>query len=416
MLNHQYQVLNAVPKLTYRYVTKDGDSLFFTLAEVAPDNLSWPENAPLAVMDPDTPHSPSFVGHLQRIDGKTISVSKDAGDINKPIQPAEKLPSPGLIGVFQQEAKIALERQQDAVKMIRDGITVNPRLADVLLDLSATEFDTLDPNIEFVQQGLAPDKQQAVRQAEALRDLFLLQGPPGTGKTTTLAEIILQILKIKPDARILVASQSNVAVNHVLSRVAELQSGTSLEIVRIGRSEKIGHGAQVWTIDQRLSNWRDEIIARTDPVVHRLKEHQRVRRREHKERLQTSPELWDDLQQCQNWLEELGGEIEDLDGQDAEEALKKTADLAASLELIRTTLPADLQGETLPTLAAEHGRLSQVIADFLSPGLSESREARLLTLVERWRKIFGKQEKEFAKPILERASILAATCLISGGY
>src|SRR5204863_3728677 len=110
------------------------DALLFTLAEAAPDNLPWPENVPLAVMDSDTPHRPSFVGHLQRIDGKTISVSKDAGDINRPLQPAEKLPLPGFIGIFQQEAKIALERPQDAVKMVRDGITVNPRLADVLLD------------------------------------------------------------------------------------------------------------------------------------------------------------------------------------------------------------------------------------------------------------------------------------------
>ncbi len=121
--------------------------------------------------------------------------------------------------------------------MILSGGTTNPRLPDVLHDLSAAEFAPLDESIVF-SQPLGEDQKRAVKQALATRDIFLLQGPPGTGKTTTLAEIILQIIKDKPDARILVSSQSNVAVNHVLTSVAK---GTAtVGILRIGRPERIG--------------------------------------------------------------------------------------------------------------------------------------------------------------------------------
>jgi serine/threonine-protein kinase len=401
VLMHQQKQLNAIPRLSYTYVGRQGsDSLSFTLSEPPPDTLPWPDNAPIAVLDAEKPQSATFVGHLSRIDGLTVRVIRDAADMQAPIQPAEDLPSAGVLGVFQQEAQASLTRQQDALDIVRAGATVNPHLPAVLLDLSAAEFEEVDPGIVFFQRDLAADKQQAVRQALAARDIFLLQGPPGTGKTTTLAEIILQILKIKPDARILVASQSNVAVNHILWRVAELQAGTSVEIVRIGRAEKIGHGAQVWTIDQRLSDWRNEVLARTEQVLTTLQQRVRATRRAQQGRQHLPERVRDDLLLCQQWLEELDDDEEEL---------------AATLELIRETLPGEVRGEALAELAAERERLGQLVAHLLAPDPSQSREEQLITLVKNWRKMFGKR-KDFARPILERASILAATCLISGGY
>ncbi|OLE34547.1 MAG: hypothetical protein AUG45_04185 [Ktedonobacter sp. 13_1_20CM_3_54_15] len=415
VLAHQQTLLDAVPRLFYREVVRDGDTLLFTLAQPAPDDLPWPENAPVAVQDPEHPQAASYVGHVMGITGKALRVSRDIGDAHRLVHPAEQLPSPGLIGVFQQEAKAALERQQAALNVIRAGVTVNPRLPEILRDLTGAEFDEPDGGLEFFQRDLAEDKQRAVRQALAARDLFLLQGPPGTGKTTTLAEIILQILKVKPDARILVASQSNVAVNHILSRIAELQGSQGVEIVRVGRAEKIGHGAQVWTLEQRMADWRTEVLARTDGVLAQLKERLRTLRREHKANQELATNVLDELLECQSWLEELAGELEEFPHLSGEERQQKSDALAETLVLIRGMLPEAAQGEALPQLAAEMVRLSQVIAGLLSPAFPDSREARQLALVERWRKIFGKQE-EFARPILERASILAATCLISGGF
>src|SRR5579883_2469828 len=172
-----------------------------------------------------------FLGHLMSINGKEVRVVRGPADIQSHLQLHDGPPPTGTISIYQQEGMAALERQRLALSTFISGGTANPRLPEVLLDLSTALFEEVDDYIEFYQQDLAEDKKQAVRQALAARDIFLIQGPPGTGKTTTLAEIILQILKIKPDARILVSSQSNVAVNHVLSRVAELRGDQRTEIV-----------------------------------------------------------------------------------------------------------------------------------------------------------------------------------------
>lgn len=60
---------------------------------------------------------------------------------------------------------------------------------------------------------------ELIRDALAAEDLYFLQGPPGTGKTTAIVEVILQTLKARPDARILVASETHVAVDNALDRL-----------------------------------------------------------------------------------------------------------------------------------------------------------------------------------------------------
>lgn len=60
---------------------------------------------------------------------------------------------------------------------------------------------------------------ELIRDAMAAEDLYFLQGPPGTGKTTAIVELILQTLKARPEARILVASETHVAVDNALDRL-----------------------------------------------------------------------------------------------------------------------------------------------------------------------------------------------------
>ena len=61
------------------------------------------------------------------------------------------------------------------------------------------------------------EQERAVRGALA-PDVFLIQGPPGTGKTTVIAEIINQATE--SGERVLLASQSNLAVDNALGRFA----------------------------------------------------------------------------------------------------------------------------------------------------------------------------------------------------
>ncbi|PKR50463.1 AAA domain-containing protein [Thalassospira marina] len=63
---------------------------------------------------------------------------------------------------------------------------------------------------------------EVIKSAMSTEDLYFLQGPPGTGKTTAIVEMVLQTLKAKPNARILVASETHVAVDNALDRLCRI--------------------------------------------------------------------------------------------------------------------------------------------------------------------------------------------------
>lgn len=444
VLDLQKAQFDAVPRLLYGKVTTDENLTTFLLVEPAPDDLPWSDTAPIALVTPEKKASFTYVGKLVSVNGKEVQVAKDSSDMQENIQALGDLPAQGLITLYQQEALVSLQRQQEAMNILLSGGTTNPRLPEVLLNLSNAQFDLIDEQITFFQPDLAEDKKNAVRQALATRDVFLLQGPPGTGKTTTLAEIILQILKMNPNARILVTSQSNVAVNHVLSRVAELRRGQRTEIVRIGREEKVSQGARAWLLDERLHQWRSEVLERTSGVMRELKEHMRLQQKQRKLHQQHTPDFLNDLEECKAQLEELEQDVTELDDlltqyrlltdprqplyptitrheqpqhvQEVEAHIRqKQESVLSTLALVRSYLPEPLQQGVESLVAGERVRLYRLVCNLLDPDLSQSREAKLIKLVENWRKIFGKQ-RDFARPILERANILAATCLITGGY
>ena len=67
----------------------------------------------------------------------------------------------------------------------------------------------------------------AVRSALAAPEVYLIQGPPGTGKTTVIAELTNQLTH--ENQRVLIASQTNLAVDNALGR---LKSKTNVRPVR----------------------------------------------------------------------------------------------------------------------------------------------------------------------------------------
>lgn len=66
-------------------------------------------------------------------------------------------------------------------------------------------------------------------------DICVLEGPPGSGKTTCISELILQILKNNPRAKILLMASTHVAVDNVLERLVDYK----LPAVRLGVEDRI---------------------------------------------------------------------------------------------------------------------------------------------------------------------------------
>ena len=82
--------------------------------------------------------------------------------------------------------------------------------------------------------GLNDEQNQAVRMALHTEDLSIIQGPAGTGKTKVIAEMVKQLLQENPNCRILIASQTNVAIDNAVKRVIGIANP-----LRFGRLNKI---------------------------------------------------------------------------------------------------------------------------------------------------------------------------------
>jgi superfamily I DNA and/or RNA helicase len=158
-----------------------------------------------------------------------------------------------------------IDRMLTAIKKVVDpegkrGSPVNANLSNFIFDSSEAREDQCDlaeikeAILENMIETNLNDKQvEAVAKSISATDMALIQGPPGTGKTTVIAEIIWQTLIRNPDAKILITSQTNLAVDNAIERLSGKRIVRPLRIGNIGKFENEG---KVFSVD-RIKNWID---------------------------------------------------------------------------------------------------------------------------------------------------------------
>lgn len=107
-----------------------------------------------------------------------------------------------------------------------------------------------DGEIDFINDKLHASQKEAVVYSLKQKNIAIIQGPPGTGKTTTLVEIILQLVKAKQ--KVIVTAPSNIAVDNVLERLVRAKC----------RAIRLGHPARMPETFQQYS--LDSVIASSD--------------------------------------------------------------------------------------------------------------------------------------------------------
>ena len=143
----------------------------------------------------------------------------------------------------------------------RNDFPVNPNLSNFLFDPNEARIPSED--IENEKKNILnnlnepllknqPKQLEAVAKAILAKDIALIQGPPGTGKTTVIAEIIWQTLLRDPKAKILITSQTNLAVDNALER---LKGKKMVRPIRIGNIDKFEDEGKVYA-KERLEDWR----------------------------------------------------------------------------------------------------------------------------------------------------------------
>lgn len=110
-------------------------------------------------------------------------------------------------------------------------------------------------------------------------ELAIIQGPPGTGKSTAISEIIWQHLRTSPSRKILLTSETHLAVDNAMDKLASPLTNL-IKPIRFGKEESLEEeGArfslsrlQAWVEgndnnpiinDNGVSNWMNSICARS---------------------------------------------------------------------------------------------------------------------------------------------------------
>lgn len=298
----------------------------------------------------------------------------------------------------------------------------------------------LGRTIDFVHRDLDEAKQEAVRKAVGAPDLLTVEGPPGTGKTLFIAEVVLQTLRANPNARILIASQTHVALDNALERIGT-GGDDDLSIIRIGRAEggKVGAGAERWLIDRQLTEWRQQVIGRSRSFIERWATERGLSTVE----VQNASTL-DEVAALQAQISDVQAQIEEIEsrrgqleparagsadgGEDPirESAITEWTEVGDELEAARRELRA-LQQRRKPLLerlvarkfARNERELREMPAEELrkraqtvlaKSGPEVAQLEKLLKIHAEWVQRFGRSY-EFRAALLARANVVGATCI-----
>lgn len=105
---------------------------------------------------------------------------------------------------------------------------------ELLIHLRPPRFEeACAPNDDEIPDHLNPDQRVAMKRVLTAKDYALILGMPGTGKTTTIAEIILAL--VKRGKSVLLTSYTHSAVDTILMKLVN----SDHRILRLGNADKV---------------------------------------------------------------------------------------------------------------------------------------------------------------------------------
>ncbi len=147
--------------------------------------------------------------------------------------------------------EISRQRQRQALEKAQAA--TDSRLGDMREILLGRRLPAFNPGTTPLplDENLNDSQQAAVSFALSAADVAIIHGPPGTGKTTTLVELIRQI--VRAGERVLVVAPSNIAVDNLLEKLLAKDE----EAIRLGHPARVLPELRQHALDLLVENHPD---------------------------------------------------------------------------------------------------------------------------------------------------------------
>ncbi|MFL6544493.1 MAG: AAA domain-containing protein, partial [Candidatus Udaeobacter sp.] len=372
---------------------------------------------------------------IQTKDGKQIrgevwEVSSNELVMNCAGADLTDLPTNGAAKLDLYAQMVAADRQREAVDRIRAGTCVRSQLKSIILDPSITGVPKADIEISLpIEKVLDDSKCAAVKAALGSSDVLLVEGPPGTGKTLFIVGLILEETRRNPKARILLASQTHIAIDNALERLDEHSHQMNILRVASERSTAVAEASTKFLLGQQMKTWREEVIQRSNAGIAEWASAHGIDPKDIRvgtliRQFANARSLIDTLTQRRatenkrkRLLSVVPGEFSELEVEiESERIVAELQEIKSQLELeerhldqLRSDLKAVREDaiELLDLPVVEQIEWSDALLGTTGAG---KQAERVLRLQSEWLSRFG-TKRGFVRPLMERCAVVAATCV-----
>lgn len=225
-----------------------------------------------------------YLGKLQKVDYPTLYFLVDDERLE---EVKENIHEGKIKAIFPdlKGEKDKIKRLEDTVFKLEDEKTKLPNNNAKLFLYDSSKAKKID-NIEYLLNKTSPEWQdfesnlfsnslnesqrQAIYKSLYAEELAIIQGPPGTGKSTAIAEIIWQHIRraqnLKKTTRILLTSETNLAVDNAIDRLKNTQNNI-VKPIRFGNAANLESEGFFYSLDA-IKDWEKSTDIQSNTVSH----------------------------------------------------------------------------------------------------------------------------------------------------